>query len=139
MFRSAVTWCVANEDFSCMSKVSRSESILQYYDLLYHLLKSLNASRFLRRILECNVKQYELGSHTNPVYNKSYTTSYIYQKKRNIKGLLFYSLYVHMCLRNANTSDMREEEHEALNRIKTYFDLYLLPLDLSVVFDNIWF
>ena len=93
--------------------------------LLYSLsfAKSLNLRRgFWRRILVQQLQNNPSSLHILTLYTKRTMTTCVYQKR--ISKDSYYSLYVHMCLRNANTTrDMREEEHKVLNRIITYFAL----------------
>ena len=105
-------------------KKSRSESILQYYDILYHLPNHwTRSSRFFEKdISNVQLQNNPSSLHILTLYTIRTMTTSVYQKR--ISKDSYYSLYVHMCLRNANTTrDMREEEHKVLNRIITYFGL----------------
>ena len=96
--------------------------------------KSLNLRRgFWRRILELQLQNNPSSLHILTLYTIRTMTTSVYQKRTSKDS--YYSLYVHMCLRNANTTrDMREEEHKVLNRIITYFDLYTFAASICRFF-----
>ena len=94
----------------------------KYYDILHHLPNHWTC-RCSKSIFDATLNNRRLlALRTSNPYNTKYDTACRCQNR--ISKDSYYSLYVHIYLRNANTRDIVEEEHKVPNRVITYFNPY---------------